>query len=233
MKLIDISSDLLTAPVYPGDPEPRLHVVSRIANGDECNLSALYACLHTGTHADAPMHFIEGGKSISEMPLECFIGPCTVLEIEPGPVTGEQIDALVKPGCERVLFKSGGGAYFLESAGDELAMLGVRLVGTDAQSVGCPGNQARPHRALLQENIAVLEGLCLEAAPPGDYFLIAPPVKIVGRDGAPVRAVLASDYIFWGGGRIKYEAINAAKSCLWPLIREGIVTSIVIFRQNN
>ena len=62
MKLIDISSDLLTAPVYPGDPEPRLHVVSRIANGDECNLSALYACLHTGTHADAPMHFIEGGK---------------------------------------------------------------------------------------------------------------------------------------------------------------------------
>ena len=199
MKLIDISSDLLTAPVYPGDPEPRLHVVSRIANGDECNLSALYACLHTGTHADAPMHFIEGGKSISEMPLECFIGPCTVLEIEPGPVTGEQIDALVKPGCERVLFKSGGGAYFLESAGDELAMLGVRLVGTDAQSVGCPGNQARPHRALLQENIAVLEGLCLEAAPPGDYFLIAPPVKIVGRDGAPVRAVLASDYIFWGG----------------------------------
>lgn len=146
MKLIDISSDLLTAPVYPGDPEPRLHVVSRIANGDECNLSALYACLHTGTHADAPMHFIEGGKSISEMPLECFIGPCTVLEIEPGPVTGEQIDALVKPGCERVLFKSGGGAYFLESAGDELAMLGVRLVGTDAQSVGCPGNQARPCR---------------------------------------------------------------------------------------
>ena len=99
------------------------------------------------------------------------------------------------------MFKSGGGAYFLESAGDELAMLGVRLVGTDAQSVGCPGNQARPHRALLQENIAVLEGLCLEAAPPGDYFLIAPPVKIVGRDGAPVRAVLASDYIFWGGGR--------------------------------
>lgn len=138
MNLIDISSDLLTAPVYPGDPEPRLHVLSRIANGDACNLSALYACLHTGTHADAPMHFIEGGKSISEVPLECFIGPCTVLEIGPGPVTGEQIDALVKPGCERVLFKSGGSAYFLESAGDELAMLGVRLIGTDAQSVGCP-----------------------------------------------------------------------------------------------
>ena len=225
MKLIDISSDLLTAPVYPGDPEPRLHVVSRIANGDECNLSALYACLHTGTHADAPMHFIEGGKSISEMPLECFIGPCTVLEIEPGPVTGEQIDALVKPGCERVLFKSGGGAYFLESAGWMNWPVQKTLTWTvqekawghweagiilskwtarrtaGAQSVGCPGNQARPHRALLQENIAVLEGLCLEAAPPGDYFLIAPPVKIVGRDGAPVRAVLASDYIFWGGGR--------------------------------
>lgn len=201
MNLIDISSDLLTAPVYPGDPEPRLHVLSRISNGDACNLSALYACLHTGTHADAPMHFIEGGKSISEVPLECFIGPCTVLEIGPGPVTGEQIDALVKPGCERVLFKSGGSAYFLESSGDELAMLGVRLIGTDAQSVGCPGNQARPHRALLQENIAVLEGLYLEEAAPGDYFLIAPPVKIAGRDGAPVRAVLVSDYIFWGGGR--------------------------------
>lgn len=121
MKLIDISADLLTAPVYPGDPEPRLHVVSRIANGDECNLSALYACLHAGTHADAPMHFVDGGLSISEMPLDCYIGPCTVVEIGPGPVTGEQIDALVKPGCERVLFKSGGGAYFLESAGDEPA----------------------------------------------------------------------------------------------------------------
>ena len=199
MKLIDISADLLTAPVYPGDPEPRLHVVSRIANGDECNLSALYACLHAGTHADAPMHFVEGGLSISEMPLDCYIGPCTVVEIGPGPVTGEQIDALVKPGCERVLFKSGGGAYLLESAVDELTALGVRLVGTDAQSVGCPGNQVRPHRALLRENVAVLEGLNLEETAPGDYFLIAPPVKIAGCDGAPVRAVLAVEDPFRGG----------------------------------
>ena len=75
----------------------------------------------------------------------------------------------------------------------------MRLVGTDAQSVGCPGDQVCPHRALLRENIAVLEGLNLEEAAPGNYFLIAPPVKIAGRDGAPVRAVLAADYIFWGG----------------------------------
>lgn len=200
MKLIDISAELLTAPVYPGDPEPRLHTVSRMENGDACNLSALYACLHTGTHADAPMHFVQGGLGISEMPLANYIGPCTVVEIGPGPVTGEQIDSLVRPGCERILFKSGGGAYFLESAGDELASLGVRLVGTDALSVGCPGDQVRPHRALLQENIAVLEGLNLEEAEGGDYFLIAPPIKIAGCDGAPVRAVLAADYIFWGGG---------------------------------
>lgn len=199
MRLIDISSDLLTAPVYPGDPEPRLHVISQIANGDACNLSALYACLHTGTHADAPMHFVEGGEGISEMPLEAYIGPCLVVEVAPGPITGGQIDALVPAGCERVLFKSGGTAYFLENAGDELNALGVRLVGTDAQSVGIPGNQVKPHQALLREHIAVLEGLDLEEAAPGEYFLIAPPVKIAGRDGAPVRAVLAADYIFWGG----------------------------------
>ena len=96
MHIIDISSDLLRAEVYPGDPEPRIHALSRIENDDEFNTTALYACLHSGTHVDAPSHVFDAyedrefSKTVDELPLEKFIGPVTVVDIPPGPLTGAE-----------------------------------------------------------------------------------------------------------------------------------------------
>lgn len=198
MEIIDISRDLMTAQVYEGDPVPKMERISRLDTGDECNLSALYACLHAGTHADAPRHFIENGEDIASLPLAPFIGPCRVIEI-PGVVTGADIDRLFPKDCTRVLIKTGGEGYLHKSAADEIAIRAPLLLGIDSLSIGSPEEPRSAHRALLGAGVGVLEGLELSCVSPGDYFLFAPPVKIGSADGAPARAVLISGYIFWGG----------------------------------
>lgn len=197
MELIDISKNIFEAPVYPGDPAPLAEKISRIELGDECNLTAMYACLHNGTHCDAPLHFIDDGKSVKELDLSAFIGSCMV--IEAGEViTGEIIDKYLPERCERVLFKTGGG-FIHESAASELALRGVKLVGIDSCSIDPQGDFGPlAHRSILGAGIAVLEGLELSQVKPGNYFLIAPPVNTGDYEAAPVRAVLVSGYIFWG-----------------------------------
>lgn len=197
MNIIDISRDMLTAEVYPGDPAPSFEWLSRIGETADCNLSLLSACLHTGTHADAPLHFVEGGDSIEKCALDTFIGPCAVVEIRGGVITGEDAEKLLPKGCERLLIKSGGRAFFMDASAEELAASGLKLIGTDALSVGCKGNQIKPHKAFLQNSVYILEGLDLEKVKPGNYFLIAAPIKLGGLEGAPVRALLVDDYIFW------------------------------------
>ena len=197
MNIIDISRDALKTEIYPGDPLPHAEFVSRIGENSSCNLSTLFSCVHTGTHADAPLHFIDGGASIDEVPLEPFIGPCTVIEVPDGAITGEDINEKFPQKCERLLIKGGGRAFFMDSSAQELADRGLRLIGTDSLSVGCKGNQTAPHKAFLLGSVAVLEGLDLSKVKPGDYFLFAPPVLYDGLEAAPVRAVLVEDYIFW------------------------------------
>ena len=197
MNIIDISRDALKTEIYPGDPLPHAEFVSRIGENSSCNLSTLFSCVHTGTHADAPLHFIDGGASIDEVPLEPFIGPCTVIEVPEGAITGEDINEKFPQKCERLLIKGGGRAFFMDSSAQELADRGLRLIGTDSLSVGCKGNQTAPHKAFLLGSVAVLEGLDLSKVKPGDYFLFAPPVLYDGLEAAPVRAVLVEDYIFW------------------------------------
>ncbi len=199
MRIIDISRDLLNSPIYPGDPAPKSAWVHQIAQGADCNLSTLFACVHTGTHFDAPLHFIEGGGGIETLDPQAFIGPCSVIELRPGEITGEDVNRLFPRGCERLLLKSAGQAFFMDSAAEEAAALGYRLIGTDALSIGSSGNQIKPHKAFLSADIAVLEGLELSEVQPGDYFLFAAPVKLGGLEGAPARAFLIADYIFWGG----------------------------------
>lgn len=200
VRFIDISKDLVTTEPYPGDPVPELEIFSSFSSGDSCNMARLTTTLHAGTHADAPLHFIDGGMDISRVPLSPFIGECVVIEVPEGAITGSYVDEHFPKTAERILIKGGGKAYFEKSGAEEAAIsLGVKLIGTDANSVGCHHDQTGPHRALLGENVAVLENLDLSEVEPGRYILLAQPVKIAGVEAAPVRAVLVSGYIFWNG----------------------------------
>lgn len=200
MKIIDISKKFFSCDIYPGDPEPEKKILSSISEGSECNLSAVYACVHTGTHVDAPAHFVADGKEIDDLPLEPFIGECTVIEVPAGVITGDYVDRHFPKKCQRLLVKGGGRAFFMDSSAQELAERGLLLIGTDSLSVGCKGNQVAPHKAFLQGGVAVLEGLDLSQVKAGNYFLFAPPVNYDGLEGAPARAVLIDDYIFWSRG---------------------------------
>lgn len=196
MKIIDISKRFFDCEIYPGDPRPEAETVDEIG-GDDCTYTVVHAGAHTGTHADAPLHFIPKGKTIDKIPLEPFIGPCTVIKVPSGVITGDYVDRNFPLHCSRLLIKGEGRAFFMDSSAQELADRGLLLIGTDALSVGSKGNEAAPHKAFLQEDIAILEGLDLSEVEPGEYFLFAPPVNYNGLEAAPVRAVLISDYIFW------------------------------------
>ncbi len=197
MEFIDITKRYFSCEVYPGDPKPEAEQIAEIGKDSVCNLSVVHACVHTGTHADAPLHFLPGGTPIDEMVLDAYIGPCTVIEVPGGVITGDYVDRYFPKNCKRLLIKGGGRAFFMDSSAQEIADRGLLLIGTDALSVGSKGNQVGPHRAFLGEGVAILEGLELTRVEPGEYFLFAPPVPYDGLDGAPVRAVLISDYIFW------------------------------------
>ena len=197
MKIIDISRTLCDTVEYPGDPKTKVERVRTIKDGDGCNLTALYSCLHTGTHADAPCHFIDGAQTIEELDLNKFIGPCTVIEAEAGAITGEYVDEKFPDKAERILIKGNGLARFIESGAYAAVDLGICLIGTDADSVGMAGNQSAPHKAFLNSGVAIIEGLDLKDVKPGRYYLFAPPVKVGAVDGAPVRALLLDDYVLW------------------------------------
>ena len=197
MKLIDISRKFFGGEVYPGDPLPEAETVCEIGADSECNLSVVHACVHNATHVDAPLHFISGGETIENLPLENFVGPCTVMQVPAGVITGDYVDRHFPKKCGRLLIKGGGRAFFMDSSAQELAERGLILIGTDSLSVGCKGNQTGPHKAFLLGGVSVLEGLDLSKVDAGEYFLMAPPVCYDGLEGAPVRAVLVKDHIFW------------------------------------
>ncbi|MBQ6065888.1 MAG: cyclase family protein [Clostridia bacterium] len=196
-RIIDITKDLVTTTPYPGDPAPELSVFSAIGNGDACNMAKLFTTLHCGTHADAPLHFIPGGKPINAVETDRFIGECEVFETPPGRITGDVVDRTFPRRCQRLLLKSNGLAYFEKTGAEEAAYLGYKLIGTDSNSIGGAEDQIRPHKAILSEGIAVLENLDLSRVKPGKYFLIAAPIKINGVEAAPVRALLIDGHIFW------------------------------------
>lgn len=199
MKIIDISTGLLTARVYPGDPQPEIAPIQSIAQGDSCNLNALYMGLHNGSHIDAPLHFVENAPSVDRLSVERFVGPCTVIEVSEGMITGAFVENSFPRTAERLLIKSGGKAFIHESAAHELIYNGCKLIGTDGISIEPQSGGGGAHRALLRAGIPLLEGLDLSEVNRGEYFLIAPPLRIEGAEASPVRALLVSDYIFWSG----------------------------------
>ena len=189
MKLIDITRDLMKAPVYPGDPAPQLQPLSRISLGDSSNTTAISACLHNGTHMDAPRHFFPEGDSIDKVSLDACIGECTVVECD-GLLLGDRAEELLPYLKKRVLLK--GSVQLTPSAAFVLSGAGILLLGVEQPSVAPPEYTEEVHRQLLGSGMVLLEGLDLTNACVGEtYLLMAAPVKIAGADGAPVRAVLA------------------------------------------
>ncbi len=187
MEILDITRELLSAPVYPGDPAPVLKPLQRMALGDSCNVTALQCCLHNGTHMDAPLHFVEKGSDIVGVSLETCIGPCRVVE-QHGVLSAEQARACVEKPCERLLLK--GQVTIGTGTAAVLAEAGVRLIGVEPQSVAAAEHTVEVHSELLDCGILLLEGLKLSHVAAGEYFLFAAPMKIAGSEGAPVRAVL-------------------------------------------
>jgi arylformamidase len=189
VNIIDISRELFSAAVYPGDPAPYRDLVRRIELGDACNLSGLYTGCHSATHVDAPRHFIEDGKTIEQLELSRFIGECTVVKAA-GIITGSDIDEILPTAKNMILFKGEGNAYLCESAAFALTDAGVTLVGTDAPSIEDGDDTFAAHRELLGAEVVILEGLDLSQVEPGDYRLIALPLLLAGAEASPVRAVL-------------------------------------------
>ncbi len=189
MKILDISRELLSAPVYPGDCAPSVKHVTDVNVGDAATISELHTCLHNGTHLDAPCHFFQNADDVTAYPLDTLCGECFVAEAD-GVLTGEEMEKLLsrRIGIERLLLK--GGATLSQSAAFALCDAGVKLVGVEDTSVAAPSETAVVHRKLLAEPIAILENLDLSEAREGWYLLFAAPIKINGADGAPVRALL-------------------------------------------
>lgn len=191
MKYYDITRELLSSPVYPGDREPELEKVFDMRKGADFNLCSLSCSLHAGTHCDAFLHFCRDGQDIASMSLDHFIGPCILLSVpEYTLITEENLRNRLPEGTARLLLKSGGTSFLAPSAAAFLLRRGILTVGTDASSVAPPEDEAGIHVPLLSGGVAIIESLWLEKVPDGNYFLSAAPLKISGAEGAPCRAVL-------------------------------------------
>lgn len=189
MQIYDISQEVFSCAVYPGDPRPEKQVLSATASGDLYNLTAFSMCAHNGTHVDAPFHFLSEGKTVEGMDLDIFVGSCYVARCRGDIDEGEAADILEKArGAGRILIA--GPITVTEAGAEVFAASGIRLLGNEGQSV-CPENAPMAvHKILLGRGIALLEGIVLKDIPEGPYFLSAAPLKLAGADGAPCRAYL-------------------------------------------
>jgi arylformamidase len=203
---IDISVPLKDEMVHwPNDPPVSIKRVKDIEQGDKATLSVISMGVHSGTHVDAPIHFVKQGQSIDNVPIETMVGKARVIEIkDPVSIKPEEL-ARHRIRCgERILFKTRNSPHvwqkneFIEdfvfisdAAADLLVDSGVRLVGVDYLSVGSyKHGGSYVHKKLLSGGVWAIEGLNLSNVTPGEYHLICLPLRIVAGDGAPARAIL-------------------------------------------
>lgn len=203
---VPVSPDLC---VWPGDPPIDVRPASRVSQGDTANVSRVALSSHTGTHVDAPWHFVDDGKRLEEIPPERWNGPCLVIGIDESVkrITPTELDAANIPaGTGKLLFKTANSRLWhsdgpLDFAKDYVALSpeaaqwvvdrGIALVGIDYLSIEPyqePGHKT--HYILLRNEILILEGLNLSAIEPGSYELLCLPLRLTVGDGAPARAVL-------------------------------------------
>ena len=194
MTIYDISQEVFSCRVYPGDPAPERKLLSSMEKGGLYNLTAFSMCAHNGTHIDAPFHFIKDGKTVDAVPLDAFVGMAYVAEHH-GTVSGEDAAAILKKAKEqdpeaakRILIK--GNAEVSGEAARVFASSEILLLGNESQTVGPEDAPMEVHLILLGAGAVLLEGIRLAEVPEGVYLLNAAPLNLAGADGSPCRAVL-------------------------------------------
>lgn len=211
MQIFDVSIPIHpNMVVWPGDPPITYQRVRKIEEGANSNLSEIKMGVHTGTHMDAPVHFIPGRPGIDSLDLSLLMGPAQVVALPDECNLIDEKDvksAGIQPGMERVIFKTKNSRFwqtdpdhfhtdftaFSVAAARAIVAMGIRLLALDYTSIA-PYKQSRPtHEVLLGANIVVVEGLDLSRVDPGFYQLICLPLRLVGSDGSPVRAVLVKE----------------------------------------
>jgi arylformamidase len=192
-------------PVWPGDPAPQFARVMDQDKGDVCTVTRVAMSAHTGTHMDAPLHFLRNAATMDQMPIDATVGPARVIGISDTTAIhkAELLPHAIQRG-ERILFRTANSGrdwtnlpfdedfvFIAHDAADYLAECGVRSVGVDYLSVGgFRQDSVETHEALLGNGIWVMEGLVLSAVEPGDYELVCLPLRWIGAEGAPARAIL-------------------------------------------
>ena len=192
MRIYDISQEVFSSVLFPGDPAPEGKKIMSMSEGDVCNLSTLFMCAHNGTHVDAPAHFFIDGKTIDHLPLDIFVGECFVARCD-GLVTAKAAEEIMKKAAklganERILIA--GKATVSNDAASVFASHKIKLIGNESQTVGDENAPARAHEVLLGESIVLLEGLRLDGVEEGKYILSSAPLNLAGFDGSPCRAIL-------------------------------------------
>jgi arylformamidase len=209
LRIHDVTAPLREdLPAWPGEEGLRRRLVKDQSRGDSSTVSHLSLGAHTGTHIDAPVHFLVGGGGIDALAPEALVGPALVAGLEGAQeaITASDLEAAVPEGAERLLLKTRNSGWsasdtsFREdfvaldpSAAEWCVSRGVRLVGIDYLSIEPfgSGSQGHPvHRALLGGGVVIVEGLELETVEPGPYLVAALPLAVPGSDGAPARVVL-------------------------------------------
>ena len=206
-KLIDISIPVQEGMlVWPGDGGPRITRLRSVEEGSHSNFSEMQCSLHTGTHLDAPLHFISGAKSVDRLPLEIFIGPAHVLHFPDNEfITADDLEKSGLPdGVERLLLKTKNSDWWKEDvrdfhedyvaladdAAEWVVERGVKLFGIDYLSIDHHIHGLNVHPILLGAGLALLETINLSGVEPGGYELVCLPLNLIGAEGSPVRAVL-------------------------------------------
>lgn len=200
---LTISPDLV---VWPKDPPIELYRVSKIEDGADSNVSRVNMSVHTGTHIDAPSHFVEGGGTVENIPIDLLTGRCYVLHLpDVDVITREMVEnSPIPPRTKRVLFRTRNSELWTSNptefkkdyvalapeAAEYMIGRGVKLVGVDYLSVAPFDDLVPTHKTLLSSGIVIVEGLNLSEVSQGRYTLYCLPLKLGGADGAPARAIL-------------------------------------------
>lgn len=197
MKIYDISQEVFSCQVYPGDPAPEKRRLCSMGSGDLYNLTAFSMCAHNGTHIDAPFHFLKNGKTVDAIGLDAFVGMAFVAEHQGIVSRGDAVEILEKAkeqdpeAARRILIR--GAAVVSAEAAEVFASSGLLLLGNESQTVGPEDAPMEVHLILLGADVILLEGIRLAEVPEGVYFLSAAPLNLCGADGSPCRAVLITD----------------------------------------